>query len=222
MLSEASSPEKAIQNNMSTISHLVKRQEATEKSLSEMGLTMQAVLESVRQLAPNHENMMSGNAHLRDPKISDVDKFSGKKDDFMRFERKIREFLQCQPNTYRDDSTRIAYVGSRLTGSAETWYINQPSFTTFEKFWSAFQDMYFDKTARINAERLLMNLKLKPNANPTIKWCHVIPADQYAKFKDFCSSFGMCHICREYKGHNPNCRKADKNQSMLSLRGQIS
>ncbi len=303
--------------NMNSLAHrqaiMERSQEEMIQSQAVMHNTLKTLLESVQQLSVRETTthatspLTQSTINVKDPRISDVEKFSGMKTDFRRFERKIMEYLAAQPNTYRDDISRITYVSSRLSGAADTWYCNQAAFTSFDSFWDAFKEMYFDTHSKAVAERKFLDLKLKSNSGvlnhitsfetlalqsgrektasvlftsltetlqmevkkatwfdstlmgdynrlknwlinqlpfniesnqdrqvsfsssladpsdamdiskisltPGIKWSHHVPPEKYTKFKEFCNSFGMCHLCRELTSHNPACRLANKSES---------
>ncbi len=57
-----------------------------------------------------------------EPKISLPEKFNGTRLKFRGFVSQVRLIMQLHPRRYFDDTTRVGFVGTLLTGTVATWF----------------------------------------------------------------------------------------------------
>jgi hypothetical protein len=57
-----------------------------------------------------------------EPKISLPEKFDGTRLKFRGFVNQVRVIMQLHPRRYFDDTTRVGFIGTLLTGTAAAWF----------------------------------------------------------------------------------------------------
>jgi hypothetical protein len=57
-----------------------------------------------------------------EPQISLLEKFDGMRPKFRGFVSQVRLIMQLHPRHYFDDTTRVEFVGTLLTGTAAAWF----------------------------------------------------------------------------------------------------
>ncbi len=57
-----------------------------------------------------------------EPKISLPEKFDGMRLKFQGFVSQVRLIMQLHPRRYFDDTTRVGFVGTLLTGTVAAWF----------------------------------------------------------------------------------------------------
>jgi hypothetical protein len=95
-----------------------------------------------------------------EPQISLPKKFDGTRPKFRGFVSQVRLIMQLHPRRYFDDTTRVGFVGTLLTGTAATWFVpiletSSPLLQDFNAFMAEFEAMFGDSDkARTSANKL--------------------------------------------------------------------
>jgi hypothetical protein len=95
-----------------------------------------------------------------EPKISLLEKFDGTRPKFRGFVSQVRLIMQLHPRRYFDDTTRVGFVGTLLTGTTAAWFV--PILETsslllqdFNAFMVEFETVFGDSDkARTSANKL--------------------------------------------------------------------
>jgi hypothetical protein len=96
----------------------------------------------------------------REPKISLPEKFDGTRSKFRSFVGQVRLIMQLHPHRYFDDTTRVGFVGTLLTGRAATWFApiletSSPFLQDFNAFMVEFEVVFGDSDkARTSTNKL--------------------------------------------------------------------
>jgi len=95
-----------------------------------------------------------------EPKISLPEKFNGTCPKFRGFVNQVHLIIQLHPRHYLDDTTRVGFVGTLLTGTAATWFApiletSSPLLQDFNAFMVEFETVFGDTDkARTSANKL--------------------------------------------------------------------
>jgi hypothetical protein len=95
-----------------------------------------------------------------EPQISLPEKFDGTRPKFRGFVSQVRLIMQLHPHRYFDDTTRVGFIGTLLTGTAATWFApiletSSPLLQDFNAFMAEFEAMFGDSDkARTLANKL--------------------------------------------------------------------
>jgi hypothetical protein len=95
-----------------------------------------------------------------EPKISLPEKFDGTRLKFRGFVSQVRLIMQLHPRRYFDDTTRVGFIGTLLTGTAAAWFapileISSPLLQDFNAFMAEFEAVFRDSDkARTSANKL--------------------------------------------------------------------
>ena len=95
-----------------------------------------------------------------EPKISLPEKFDGTRLKFRGFVSQVRLIMQLHPRRYFDDTTRVGFVGTLLTGTAAAWFApiletSSPLLQDFNAFMAEFEAVFGDSDkARTSANKL--------------------------------------------------------------------
>jgi hypothetical protein len=95
-----------------------------------------------------------------EPKISLPEKFDGTRPKFRGFVSQVRLIMQLHPRRYLDDTTRVGFVGTLLTGTTAAWFApiletSSPLLQDFNTFMAEFEAMFGDNDkARTLANKL--------------------------------------------------------------------
>jgi hypothetical protein len=95
-----------------------------------------------------------------EPKISLPEKFDGTCLKFRGFVSQVRLIMQLHPRRYFDDTTRVGFIGTLLTGTATAWFApiletSSPLLQNFNAFMAKFEAMFGDSDkARTSANKL--------------------------------------------------------------------
>jgi hypothetical protein len=84
-----------------------------------------------------------------EPQISLPEKFDGKRLKFRGFVSQVRLIMQLHPRRYFDDTTRVRFVGTLLTGIAVAWFApiletSSPLLQDFNAFMAKFEVVFGD------------------------------------------------------------------------------
>jgi hypothetical protein len=95
-----------------------------------------------------------------EPKISLPEKFDGTHLEFRSFVSQVRLIMQLHPRRYFDDTTRVGFIGTLLTGTAAAWFApiletSSPFLQDFNAFMAKFEEVFGDSDkARTSANKL--------------------------------------------------------------------
>ncbi len=95
-----------------------------------------------------------------EPKISLPEKFDGTRVKFRGFVNQVRLIMQLHLRRYFDDTIRVGFIGTLLTGTAATWFApiletSSPLLQDFNTFMVEFETMFGDSNkARTSANKL--------------------------------------------------------------------
>jgi hypothetical protein len=95
-----------------------------------------------------------------EPQISLPEKFNGMRLKFRSFVSQVRLILQVYPRRYFDDTTRVGFVGTLLTGTATAWFApiletSSHLLQDFNAFMAEFEAMFGDSDkAKTSANKL--------------------------------------------------------------------
>jgi hypothetical protein len=95
-----------------------------------------------------------------EPKISMPEKFDGTRPKFRGFVSQVRLIMQLHPRRYSDDTTRVGFIGTLLTGTAAAWFApiletSSPLLQDFHAFMAEFEAVFGDSDkARTSANKL--------------------------------------------------------------------
>jgi hypothetical protein len=95
-----------------------------------------------------------------EPQISLPEKFDGTRLKFRSFVSQVRLIMQLHPCRYFDDTTRVGFVGTLLTGTATAWFApiletSSPLLQDFNAFMAEFEAIFGDSDkARTSANKL--------------------------------------------------------------------
>jgi hypothetical protein len=94
------------------------------------------------------------------PQISPLEKFDGTRLKFRGFVSQVRLIMQLHPRRYFDDTTRVGFVGTLLTGTTTAWFVliletSSPLLQDFNAFMAEFEVVFGDSDkARTSANKL--------------------------------------------------------------------
>jgi hypothetical protein len=94
------------------------------------------------------------------PQISLPKKFDGTRLKFRGFVSHVRLIMQLHPRHYFDDTTRVGFIGTLLTGTTTTWFApiletSSPLLQDFNAFMAEFEAVFGDSDkARTSANKL--------------------------------------------------------------------
>jgi len=95
-----------------------------------------------------------------EPKISLLEKFDGTRLKFRGFVSQVRLIMQLHPRRYFDDTTRVRFIRTLLTGTAAAWFApiletSSPLLQDFNAFMAEFEVVFGDSDkARTSANKL--------------------------------------------------------------------
>jgi hypothetical protein len=95
-----------------------------------------------------------------EPQINLPEKFDGMRFKFRGFVSQVRLIMQLHPRRYFDDTTRVGFVGTLLTGTAAAWFApiletSSPLLQDFNAFMAEFEAMFGDSDkARTSTNKL--------------------------------------------------------------------
>jgi hypothetical protein len=95
-----------------------------------------------------------------EPQINLPGKFDGTRLKFRGFVSHVRLIMQLHPRHYFDDTTRVGFVGTLLTGTTAAWFApiletSSPLLKDFNAFMAEFEAMFGDSDkARTLANKL--------------------------------------------------------------------
>jgi hypothetical protein len=95
-----------------------------------------------------------------EPKINLPEKFDGTRLKFRGFVSQVRLIMQLHPRCYFDDTTRVGFVGTLLTGIAAAWFApiletSSPLLQDFNAFMAKFETVFRDRDkVRTSANKL--------------------------------------------------------------------
>jgi hypothetical protein len=95
-----------------------------------------------------------------EPQISLLEKFDGTRLKFRGFVSQVHLIMQLHPRRYFDDTIRVGFIGTLLTGTAATWFApiletSSPLLQDFNAFMVAFEAVFGDSDkARTSANKL--------------------------------------------------------------------
>jgi hypothetical protein len=95
-----------------------------------------------------------------EPQISLPEKFGGTHLKFRSFVSQVHLIMQLHPRRYFDDTTRVGFVGTLLTGTAVAWFTpiletSSPLLQDFNAFMVEFETVFGDSDkARTSANKL--------------------------------------------------------------------
>jgi len=95
-----------------------------------------------------------------EPKISLLEKFDGTHLKFRGFVSQVRLIMQLHPRRYFDDTTRVRFIRTLLTGTAAAWFApiletSSPLLQDFNAFMAEFEVVFGDSDkARTSANKL--------------------------------------------------------------------
>lgn len=105
-------------------------------------------------------------------KIHEPEQFSGKRQDLPKFFSKLELVFRSAPLRFGDDSTKITYAASFLTGTAFSWlqpYLDaKPTpalLTNYHTFTEQLKSAFGDPNQQLTAEKQLFVLKQKSSAS---------------------------------------------------------
>jgi hypothetical protein len=84
-----------------------------------------------------------------EPKISLPEKFDGMCPKFRSFVSQVCLIMQLHPRRYSDDTTRVGFIGTLLTGTAVAWFApiletSSPLLQDFNAFMAEFEVVFGD------------------------------------------------------------------------------
>jgi hypothetical protein len=94
------------------------------------------------------------------PKISLLEKFDGTCLKFRGFVSQVRMIMQLHPRHYFDDTARVGFIGTLLTGTAAAWFApileaSSPLLQDFNAFMAEFEAVFRDSDkAKTSANKL--------------------------------------------------------------------
>jgi hypothetical protein len=94
------------------------------------------------------------------PKISLPENFDGTCLKFRGFVNQVHLIMQLHPRRYFDDTTRVGFVGTLLTGTSATWFVpiletSSPLLQDFNAFMAEFEAVFGDSDkAKTSANKL--------------------------------------------------------------------
>ncbi len=103
-----------------------------------------------------------------EPKINLPEKFDGSRLKFRGFVSQVRLIMQLHPRRYFDDTTRVGFVGTLLTGTTTTWFAliletSSPLLQDFNALMAEFETVFGDsdkaRTAANKLRRLLQGTR---------------------------------------------------------------
>jgi hypothetical protein len=95
-----------------------------------------------------------------EPKINLSEKFDGTRLKFRGFVNQVRLIMQLHPRRYFDDTTRVGFIGTLLTGTAAAWFApiletSSPLLQDFNAFMAEFEAVFGDSDkARTSTNKL--------------------------------------------------------------------
>ncbi len=95
-----------------------------------------------------------------EPKMSLPEKFDGTRFKFRSFVSQVRLIMQLHPYRYFDDTTRVGFIGTLLTGTTAAWFApiletSSPFLQDFNAFMVKFETVFGDNDkARTLANKL--------------------------------------------------------------------
>jgi hypothetical protein len=95
-----------------------------------------------------------------EPKISLPEKFDGTRLKFRGFVSQVRLIMQLHPRRYFDDTIRVGFIGTLLTGTVAAWFApiletSSPLLQDFNAFMVEFEAMFGDSDkAKTSANKL--------------------------------------------------------------------
>ena len=128
---------------------------------------IQQMLVALTNLQLQVANRPTAQLPSRDPKVPDVQTFSGNKGQYSLFLARLVNFFTLQPNSYDCDSKKIGYVISRLEGSAADWAVTILENPDYKDNWQILNDWnsflkafskFSDPFARQNSTDSLLSL----------------------------------------------------------------
>jgi hypothetical protein len=133
--------------------------------------TLGAIIESLKQLTVENQQLRSkvdSISHVQrpEPRIALPDKFDGDRRKLRGFMNQIELLFALNPSRYPNDSTKVAFIGSLLSGKALAWFNplfeNRIKYATllanYSSFTMAFQNTFGDPDRMLMADAHLRDL----------------------------------------------------------------
>jgi hypothetical protein len=104
----------------------------------------------------------------REPKVANPEKFTGRMSDAKNFVATCRDIFALQPSRFTNETQKIIFVGTNLTGNALTWYRNirlehesasNPGLSDVESFFRLLLYTFDDPNAVNNSRDQLSRIK---------------------------------------------------------------
>jgi hypothetical protein len=100
----------------------------------------------------------------QEPQISLPEKFDGTRSKFRSFVNQVRLIMQLHPHRYFDDTIRVGFVGTLLTGTAAAWFApiletSSPLLQDFNAFMAEFEAVFGDSDKAITSANKLRRLQ---------------------------------------------------------------
>jgi len=145
---------------------------------SESNINLNQILATLQHLQQENDVLRDSMNHMQDqpqplapvptalsmvapePKISLPEKFDGTQPKFRGFVSQVRLIIQLHPRHYLDDTTRVGFVGTLLTGTAAAWFApiletSFPLLPDFNAFMVEFEAVFGDTNkVRTSANKL--------------------------------------------------------------------
>jgi len=127
-----------------------------------------SLLDYIRTLEARINALTSTSTTPREPKVANPEKFNGKMSDVKNFVATCRDIFALQPSRFKDETTKIIFVGTNLTGNALTWYRNirlehesspNPGLNDVESFFRLLLYTFDDPNAVNNSRDQLSRIK---------------------------------------------------------------
>ncbi|OMJ19218.1 Retrotransposon-derived protein PEG10 [Smittium culicis] len=130
------------------------------EELHQQNLTLNS---QMQQLRTNTQALV-----FKEPKISNPEKFNGSHRDLRNFISACKEIFILQPSRFENDSVKICFVGSLLSGNALTWYRNLKSelenskssiLNNIDYFFETLKETFDDPNYVANARDLVSRIR---------------------------------------------------------------
>lgn len=99
-----------------------------------------------------------------EPHVALPNKFDGSRGNCRNFMNQVKLIFQLQPKRYSSDATKVAFIGTLLSGSASTWF--SPHFESgstimsdIALFWKEFEDTFGDLERAVTAANKIRTLR---------------------------------------------------------------
>lgn len=126
------------------------------------------LMEYIRTLETKINTLATNPIQPREPKVPNPERFNGKMSDAKNFVATCRDIFALQPSRFANETTKIIFVGTNLTGNAQTWYRNirlehestaNPGLNDVESFFRLLLYTFDDPNAVNNSRDQLSRIK---------------------------------------------------------------